>query len=103
MMKTEKQTRSAVWLRLHGYRVDVLKPEFRDKVIELERTIREGVTAYPDSSRTDFYDVALDDGWTYIHIDRARQTVYLVAHFLSAFNSLLSINILGSSGWHAST
>jgi hypothetical protein len=87
-MKTEKQTRGQVWLRLRGYRVAALKPEFGEHAIELERAIHERILAHPDSARRDFYDVALEGGWAYIHVYRDRHVVYLVAHLPSTFNSL---------------
>jgi hypothetical protein len=90
MMKMEKQTSSQVWLRLPGYRVAALKPEFGDAATELERAIHEGIPAHPDSARTDFYDVAVHGGWAYIHVHRNRQVVYLVAQFASTLNSFLA-------------
>src|SRR5215472_9632910 len=83
MMKTETQTSGQIWLRLRGYRVTALKPEFGEAAIELEREISEGIPAHPDSARTNFYDVVVDGGWAYIHVKHDRQTVYLVAHFTS--------------------
>jgi hypothetical protein len=79
MMKSEKNTSNAVWLRLRGYRVVALKPDFEVHTNELERAIEEGIPAYPDPARADFYDVVLDDRWAYIHVYRAGHTVYLVA------------------------
>src|SRR5262245_41400235 len=87
MMNTEKQTRGQVWLKLRGYRVAVLKPEFDEHAIELERAIHEGILAHPDSARPDFYDVALAGGWAYVHVYRDRHAVYLIAHLPSTFNS----------------
>ena len=87
MVKSE--TRNPVWLRLPGYHVVSLKPEFDKHTIELQRTIQEGVTVYPDLARPDFYDVALDEGWVYIHVHPGGRTVYLVAHSLSFFSSFL--------------
>ena len=37
---------------------------------ELERAIEEGIPAYPDLARADFYDVELEDHWAYIHVYR---------------------------------
>ena len=86
MTKSEKKTTELVWLRLHDYRVASLKPEFAEHAIELERAIRKGIPAYPDPARADFYDVALEDGWAYIHVHRDGHVVYLVAHSLSTFD-----------------
>src|SRR3989442_304287 len=80
MVKSEKKTRDLVWLRLRGYRVAALKPEFGEHAIELERAIHDGIPAYPDSTRADFYDVELEGGWAYIHVYRDGSAVYLVAH-----------------------
>jgi hypothetical protein len=87
MVKSETKTRNPVWLKLSGYRVAALKPEFDEHAVELERTIHRGIPAYPDLARTDFYDLELDEGWAYIHVYRDGHTVYLVAHSLSTFNS----------------
>jgi hypothetical protein len=87
MVKSGKTTRDPVWLRLRGYHVVALKPEFDEHAIELERAIQEGIPAYPDLARADFYDVALEEGWAYIHVYPDGHAVYLVAHFLSTFNS----------------
>jgi hypothetical protein len=84
MVKAEKRTRDLIWLRLRGYQVVSLKPGFDEHTIELERTIRKGVPAYPDSTRADFYDVALEAGEAYIHVYRGGHTIYLVAHSISA-------------------
>jgi len=86
MMKSEKKTTERVWLKLRGYRVASLKPEFGEHAIELERGIHEGILAYPDPVRTDFYDVVLDGGSAYIHVYRDGHVVYLVAHSLSTFH-----------------
>ena len=80
MVKSENDIRSAGWLRLRGYRVVALKPEFDELTTELERAIEEGIPAYPDLARADFYDVELEDHWAYIHVYRTGRTVYLVAH-----------------------
>ena len=90
MMKMEKQRNTQVWLRLPGYRVMALKPEVGEAAIELELAIHGGIPAHPDSARTDFYDVAVERGWAYIHVHRNRQTVYLVAQFPSTLNSFLA-------------
>ena len=80
MVTSGKRTTNFVWLKLHGYRVVALKPEFNEHITQLERVLQKGVLAYPDSARADFYDVALEEGEAYIHVFRSRQTVYLVAH-----------------------
>jgi len=87
MVKSEKKTSEPVWLRLRGYRVASLKPEFSEHVIELERAIHGGIAAYCDPVRADFYDVSLEAGWAYIHVHRDGRVVYLVAHSLSMSNS----------------
>jgi hypothetical protein len=95
MMK--EKTRGQVWLRLPGYRVTALKAEFRERAVELERVIRDGIPAIPDSVRTDFYDVALKTGVAYIHVDWRRHAVYLVAHFPSSLNS---VSVQGAGRTH---
>ena len=81
MLKSQKKVTDAVWLRLSGYSVVALKPEFREQAIELERAIRKGVAAYPDMTRPGFYDVELQCGSAYIHVYRDKQAIYLVSHF----------------------
>jgi hypothetical protein len=78
MVKSEKKPMEPVWLKLPGYRVAALKPEFGEHAIELERAIHEGMAAYSDPVRADFYDVELEAGWAYIHVRRDGQVVYLV-------------------------
>jgi hypothetical protein len=84
MFTAEKRTRDLVWLRLNGYRVVALKPEFDEHTIQLERALQKGVPAYPDSARADFYDVALEEGEAYIHVYQGAQIIYLIAVSLSA-------------------
>jgi hypothetical protein len=88
MMKSEKKRTGSVWLRLPGYQVVALKPEFGEHVNQLERAIQEGVPADLDPSRTDFYDVALDEGTAYVCVFRGSHKVYLIAHSPSALNWL---------------
>ena len=80
MMKSEKKRTGSVWLRLPGYQVVALKAELGKHVNNLERAIREGISADSDLARTDFYDVALEEGTAYICVFRAAHKVYLVAH-----------------------
>jgi len=87
MVKSEMKTTNAVLLRLHGYRVVALKPDFDQHTIELEEAIQEGISACADMARADFYDIALQDGWAYIHVYRAGHAVYLVAHSPSTLHS----------------
>jgi hypothetical protein len=87
MVKSEKKTRNPVWLELPGYRVVAAKPEFDAHAVELGRAVHRGITAYPDWARGDFYDVALEKGWAYIHVYPNESAVYLIA-YISTFNSL---------------
>jgi len=91
MMNSEKKTTNPVWLKLRDYRVVALKPEFDQYAVELESAIQGGIRAYPDLARADFYDVALEDGWVYIHLYRDSHAVYLVAHSLATFQSFSSL------------
>ena len=86
MMKSEKKRAGSVWLRLPGYQVVALKPELGEHVNNLQRAIREGISADSDLARTDFYDVALQEGTAYICVFRGGHKVYLVAHSPSAVN-----------------
>ena len=86
MMNSEKKRTGSVWLRLPGYQVVALKPELGEHVNNLEQAIREGISADPDLTRTDFYDVVLEEGTAYICVFRGSQKVYLVALLTSALN-----------------
>jgi hypothetical protein len=98
-MKPERKISNSVWLELRGYRVVALKPEFDAHAVELERAIHEGIAAYPDTARVDFYDVALNEGLAYIHIYRDRHVTYLVSYSRPQIPPIAQINWrnLGSS------
>jgi hypothetical protein len=66
----------AIWLQLRQYKVAPLNPLLRGRIGELERELRAGAQAYPDSQRRDFYDVQLTDGWAYIHVYQDARIVY---------------------------
>ena len=68
-----------VWLQRENYHIVPLNP-LHAPVSELAEVIGQGISACPDSKRRDFYDVNLTDGWAYIHVRDAAQTVYLVAY-----------------------
>jgi hypothetical protein len=80
MLKMETETRETGCLRLRDHRVVALKPEFEKHAVELEKTLPDGVPAYRDLVRPDFYYVAMEDGQAYIHVYRRTKAVYLVAH-----------------------
>jgi hypothetical protein len=87
MVQSKKKRRNPVWLKLCDYHVAALKPEHDERTLELEWAIQRGIPAYPDLTRVDFYDVALEEGWAYIHVHRDGHAVYLIAYSLSTFNS----------------
>jgi hypothetical protein len=68
-----------VWLKANNYNVVSLNSKLSPYVPELAMAIRNGVPAYPDHGREGFYDVELNNGWTYIHVHDDARTVYLVA------------------------
>jgi hypothetical protein len=70
----------AIWLKTPNYDVAALNSKLAARLPELKRALRTGVSASPDASRNDFYDVELADGWAYIHIRDDRHTVYLIAY-----------------------
>jgi len=79
----------AIWLQFRKYKVAPLNPLLCGRIGELERELRRGVQAYPDSQRRDFYDVKLTDGWAYVHVYQDAGIVYLVSYFSStSFNSI---------------
>jgi hypothetical protein len=77
MTKPESKT---VWLQLPEYRVVPLKPRLAEHVMELKQAIQQGVSAYMDPARQDFFDVELKNGWGYIHVYAEARAVYLVAY-----------------------
>jgi hypothetical protein len=101
MVKSEMKTRDVVWLRLRGYQVVPLKPQFNEHTSELRRAIQEGASVYPDSARPDFYHVLLEQGWAYIHVYRDGRAVYLVAQFPSQLNSFNDRNGTAESEYGA--
>jgi hypothetical protein len=68
-----------IWLESANYHVLPLNEKLSWLVQELRNELRAGIPAYPDNSRQGFYDVELKNGWAYIHVHDAAQTVYLVA------------------------
>ena len=69
-----------IWLQANNYSVVSLNSKLSSHVQELAGAIRQGVSAYPDDHRDGFYDVELDNGWSYIHVRDDARTVYLVAY-----------------------
>jgi hypothetical protein len=80
MLKMARETRETGCLRLRGHRVVALKPEFEEHAVKLEKALPDGVPAYRDLVRPDFYCVVMEDGQVYIHVYRRTNVVYLVAH-----------------------
>jgi hypothetical protein len=70
----------AIWLNASNYRVTPLNASLADRVPELKDALQAGVAAYPDMTRSDFYDVELAQGWAYVHVHDDKRTVYLVAY-----------------------
>ena len=68
-----------IWLKSGNYNVVPLNSRLLEHVPELAGALRNGVPAYPDNNRADFYDVELNSGWTYVHVRDDAKTVYLVA------------------------
>lgn len=70
----------AIWLSASNYEVAPLNARLADRVPELKQALQAGIAALPDTSRNDFYDVELAQGWAYIHVHDDKRTVYLVAY-----------------------
>ena len=68
-----------IWLNTKNYNVVALNTRIASHVPELRNAIRDGVTAYADETRPNFYDVELASGWSYVHVHDDARTVYLVA------------------------
>jgi hypothetical protein len=79
MMKSESNVMDAIWLHRGDYRVVPLNRRLSEHTPELERALRLGVPATPDTRRPGFYVIELESGWMYVHIRENAQTVYLVA------------------------
>lgn len=68
------------WLRIPDYEIAALNGKLAGRVSELRQALKSGLSAYADTSRENFYDVALPTGWAYIHVRDDKQTVYLIAY-----------------------
>jgi len=68
------------WLRIPNYDIAPLNARLAGRVLELARALQSGLSAYPDPTRENFYDVELPSGWAYIHVRDDKQVVYLVAY-----------------------
>ncbi len=80
-MSTATATQSdTTWLRIPDYEITALNTKLAGRVPELKSALESGLSAYPDTSRENFYDVELPTGWAYIHVHDDQQTVYLIAY-----------------------
>jgi len=70
----------SIWLSAANYNVAPLNTKLDARVPELKHALQAGIPAFPDTSRHNFYDVALPNGWAYIHVRDDNRTVYLVAY-----------------------
>jgi hypothetical protein len=68
------------WLRIPDYQIAALNERLAGRVPELKHALQSGLSAYPDMSRENFYDVELPTGWAYIHVRDDKRVVYLVAY-----------------------
>ena len=68
------------WLRIPNYEIVPLNTRLIGRVPEVARALQAGLSAYPDSTRENFFDVELPSGWAYIHVRDDKQVVYLVAY-----------------------
>lgn len=80
MLSATAAQADSIWLRTPGYQVAPLNSRVLERVPELRRALESGLPAYPDTSRRNFYDVELPNGWAYIHVRDDKRTVYLVAY-----------------------
>jgi len=71
---------NTTWLRTPDYQIAALNASLAGRVPELKRALQSGLSACPDGSRDNFYDVELSTGWAYIHVRDDKQTVYLIAY-----------------------
>jgi hypothetical protein len=67
------------WLRISEYQVAALNEKLAGRLPELKNALVSGLAAYPDMTRSNFYDVELPAGWAYIHVRDDKQIVYLIA------------------------
>jgi hypothetical protein len=75
------------WLRIPDYEVAALNPKLSGRVWELKHALSVGLPACPDTSRGNFYDVELPNGWAYIHVRDDKQMVYLIAYSRMQFGN----------------
>jgi hypothetical protein len=88
MPRPKKKAKNTVWLELPDYHVVALKRRLAEHVEQLERAIHQGILAYSDLARRDFFDVEVQNEWFYIHVHADAHAVYLVAHSSRRFISL---------------
>lgn len=69
-----------MWLRQQNYHIVALSPRLSPRVPEVAEALKQGLRAYPDANRENFFDVELESGWAYIHVRDEARTVYLVAY-----------------------
>jgi len=69
-----------VWLRSKDYRVVTLNPRIAASILGLERLPGKVLATCPDIRRKDFYNIEMENGWSYVHIHHGTRTVYLIGH-----------------------
>jgi len=79
-MKALASKPSDIRLQRRNYRIVPLNPSVDAPISELAVAIDQGVSARPDLSRLDFYEVDLEDGWAYVHLHDDARVAYLVAY-----------------------
>ena len=62
MLSAAAAQSDAIWLRTGDYQVAPLNSRVLSRVSELKRALESGLPAYPDTSRSNFYDVELPNG-----------------------------------------
>lgn len=72
-----------IWVEHNDYEIVALNPLLHEPALMLEKAIRGGTSARPDSIRPGFFDIDLADGWAYVHIRDEARVAYLVAYFSS--------------------
>ena len=80
-MNTALLPKRLMWFQRDNYRIVPLNSSLHLPALALEQAIRQGVPAWRDANRVDFYDVELNHGSAYIHVRDDAQVVYLVAYF----------------------
>lgn len=77
-MKATYQKARTLWLQTTDP-VVALNTRVRNALSAVQAALSKGVNAIPDTKRSGFYEIEIDNRWYYIHIPNRKACVYVVA------------------------